>query len=88
MKTLETLRKVKRAGWDYFGSPGMTLPPNMHSISPRLRAAPLTLPKLPFPSTMRKLKSESFTLSRLLDNCLRSSDELAALLPAGPSLAF
>lgn len=48
----------------------------------------LTFPKLPFPSTMRKLKSVSFTLSRLLDGCFLSSEGLMTLLPAGPSLAF
>lgn len=50
----------------------------------------LTFPKLPFPRTIRKLKSVSFTLSRLLDGALEflSSDGVMTLLPAGPSLAF
>lgn len=60
------------------------------STDPEFYAKPLllTFPKLPFPSTMRKLKSVSFTLSRLLDGCFLSSEGLMTLLPAGPSLAF
>ena len=60
----------------------------LHGSPTQLGHGQLTFPKLPLPSTMRKLKSVSFTLSRLLEGCLLSSEGLMTLLPAGPSLAF